>query len=114
MDGQRKKRMQYEFSSTDKEKFSLHDCMSIAVELINDRLIFKIPDGFFCVDYSKDWPNTGNAEVVMIIVFSGTRKMPCEHRFFANSVAPSLVGPTASPQKYAKNGRKTTPFLCMF
>ncbi|MBR4587903.1 MAG: hypothetical protein IKO30_06280 [Lachnospiraceae bacterium] len=67
MDGQRKKRMQYEFSSTDKEKFSLHDCMSTAVELINDRLIFKIPDGIFCVDYSKDWPNTGNAEVEFVI-----------------------------------------------
>ena len=55
--------MQYEFSSTDKEKFSLHDCRSTSVELINERLIFKIPDGFFNSDYSDDWPNTGRAEV---------------------------------------------------
>ena len=37
--------MQYEFSSTDREKFSLHDCRSTSVELMNERLIFKIPDG---------------------------------------------------------------------
>ena len=55
--------MQYEFSSTDKEKFSLHDCRSTYVERINERLIFRIPDGFFNSDYSDDWPNTGNAEV---------------------------------------------------
>ena len=55
--------MQYEFSSTDKEKFSLHDCRSTSVEWINERLIFRIPDGFFNSDYSDDWPNTGRAEV---------------------------------------------------
>ena len=55
--------MHYEFSSTDKEKFSLHDCRAASVELVNERLIFKLPDGFFNVDYSQDWPNTGKAEV---------------------------------------------------
>ncbi len=55
--------MHYEFSSTDKEKFSLHDCRAASVELVNERLIFKLPDGFFNVDYSPDWPNTGKAEV---------------------------------------------------
>ena len=59
--------MQYEFSSTDKEKFSLHDCRSTSVELINGRLIFKLPDGFFNADYSDDWPNTGSAEVEFAI-----------------------------------------------
>ena len=29
--------MQYEFSSMDKEKFSLHDCRSTSVERINER-----------------------------------------------------------------------------
>ncbi len=55
--------MHYKFSSTDKEKFSLHDCRAASVELVNERLIFKLPDGFFNVDYSPDWPNTGKAEV---------------------------------------------------
>lgn len=55
--------MQYEYSSTDKERFSLHDCVATSVELINDRLIFYLPDGFFCKDYSNDWPNTGKAEI---------------------------------------------------
>ena len=59
--------MQYEFSSTDKGKFSLHDCRSNSVELINGRLIFKLPDGFFNADYSDDWPNTGSAEVEFAI-----------------------------------------------
>ncbi len=58
--------MQFEFSSTDKEKFSLHDCFATSVELKDNRLIFKLPDGFFCSDYSNDWPNTGNAEVEFI------------------------------------------------
>ncbi len=59
--------MQYEYSSTDKEKFSLHDCRAASVELINDRLIFCFPDGIFFEDYSEDWPNTGKAEVAFII-----------------------------------------------
>ena len=46
--------MQYEFSSFDKDKFSLHDCRATSVELINERLIFKLPDGFYCEDYSED------------------------------------------------------------
>ena len=59
--------MQYEFSSSDKDKFSLHDCRATSVELINDRLIFKLPDGFYCEDYSEDWPNSGKAEVEFTI-----------------------------------------------
>ena len=59
--------MQYEFSSTEKDKFSLHDCRSTSVELINQRLICKLPDGFFNVDYSDEWPNTGLAEVEFVI-----------------------------------------------
>ena len=59
--------MQYEFSSSDKERFSPHDCISTSVERINERLIFKLPDGFFCRDYSEDWPNTGKAEVEFTI-----------------------------------------------
>lgn len=59
--------MQYEFLSSDKDKFSLHDCFSTSVELIDKRLIFKLPDGFFFQDYSKDWPNSGKAEVEFTI-----------------------------------------------
>lgn len=59
--------MQYEHSSTDKDRFSLHDCRSTSAELINDRLIFSIPDGIFFDDYSDDWPNTGKAEVEFVI-----------------------------------------------
>ena len=59
--------MQYVFSSSDKEKFSLHDCRATSVELINDHLIFRLPDGFYCADHSKDWPNSGKAEIEFII-----------------------------------------------
>lgn len=59
--------MQYEFSSSDKDRFSLHDCLSTSVELIDERLIFKMPDGFFNIGYSDDWPNTGRAEVEFAI-----------------------------------------------
>ena len=59
--------MEYEFTSTDKEKFSLHDCFAKSVELTGDRLVFRLPEGFYCMDYSKDWPNTGKAEVEFII-----------------------------------------------
>ena len=55
--------MQYEHSSTNKSDFSLHDCRATSVELINDRLIFRFPDGIFFFEYSDDWPNTGKAEV---------------------------------------------------
>ena len=59
--------MGYERSSTDKERFSLHDCRATSAERIGERLIFRFPDGIFCADYSKDWPNTGKAEVEFVI-----------------------------------------------
>ena len=59
--------MQYEYVSTEKDKFSLHDCRAVSVEQIDDRLIFFLPDGFFYSEYSNDWPNTGKAEVGFVI-----------------------------------------------
>ena len=59
--------MQYTYSSTDKDRFSLHDCYATSVELVNDRLVFRLPDGFFCMDYSDEWPNTGKAEIEFIL-----------------------------------------------
>ena len=59
----RETEMQYEHASTDKDRFSLHDCRAASVELTGGRLVFRFPDGIFCSDYSKDWPNTGKAEV---------------------------------------------------
>ena len=55
--------MQYEHAGTDKDGFSLHDCRSTSVEFVDERLVFRFPDGIFCQDYSNDWPNTGKAEV---------------------------------------------------
>lgn len=59
--------MQYENTSTDKERFSLHDCRSTSAELMSERLVFRFPDGIYCGDYSDDWPNTGKAEVEFVI-----------------------------------------------
>ncbi len=59
--------MQYEYVSTEKDKFSLHDCRAVSVEQIDDRLIFFLPNGFFFEEYSNDWPNTGKAEVEFVI-----------------------------------------------
>ncbi len=59
--------MQYEYVSTEKDKFSLHDCRAVSVEQVDDRLIFFFPDGFFYSEYSNDWPNTGKAEVEFVI-----------------------------------------------
>ena len=55
--------MPYEYQSTEKERFSFHDCRAVSAEMIGERLIFRFPDGIFCEDYSDDWPNTGKAEV---------------------------------------------------
>ena len=59
--------MHYEYSSTDKEKFSLHDCRATSVELTDKQLFFCFSDGIFFEDYSNDWPNTGKAAVVYSI-----------------------------------------------
>ena len=59
--------MQYSYSSTDKDRFSLHDCLATAVELNGEHLIFTFPDGIFYDEYSNDWPNPGKAEVEFII-----------------------------------------------
>jgi len=59
--------MQYRYSSTDKDRFSLHDCLATAAELNGEHLIFTFPDGIFYDEYSNDWPNTGKAEVEFII-----------------------------------------------
>ena len=59
--------MQYVYSSTEKDRFSLHDCRATSAELRGGRLIFRFPDGFFFKDYSDDWPNTGKAEVEFAI-----------------------------------------------
>lgn len=59
--------MQFEYSSTDQDKFSLHDCRPSSAELIDERLTFRFPDGIFCEGYSNDWPNAGKAEVEFTI-----------------------------------------------
>lgn len=59
--------MQYEHSSADKDRFSLHDCLATSAELTGGRLLFGFPNGIFCRDYSDDWPNTGKAEVEFAI-----------------------------------------------
>ena len=59
--------MPYEYTCKDKERFSLHDCRALSARLIDGRLVFQFPDGIFCADYSKDWPNTGKAEVSFTI-----------------------------------------------
>lgn len=59
--------MQYEYSSTDKDGFSLHDCRATSAELMDERLLFRFPNGIFYEGYSDDWPNTGKAEVEFAI-----------------------------------------------
>lgn len=59
--------MQYEYSSTDKDRFSLHDCRATSAKLTDGQLVFFLPDGILFDDYSEDWPNTGKAEVEFII-----------------------------------------------
>ena len=59
--------MRYENVSSDKEKFSLHDCLVRSARLENGHLFFRFPDGIFYKDYSDDWPNTGKAEVEFAI-----------------------------------------------
>ncbi len=55
--------MNYDHVSMDQERFSLHDCRATTAEWKDGQLIFRLPDGFYCVDYGDDWPNTGKAEV---------------------------------------------------
>ena len=55
--------MQYAYSSTDKDRISLHDCIASAAELTNERLIFRFPNGFSYEEYLNEWPNTGEAEI---------------------------------------------------
>ena len=55
--------MQYDLISTDKGKFSLHDCRARKAAFSENRLTFSFPDGIYYNDYSDDWPNTGEAEV---------------------------------------------------
>ena len=59
--------MHYEYSSTEKEKFSLHDCRATSVEMTDKQLVFCFPDGFFYKDYTDDWPNTGKSAVAYSI-----------------------------------------------
>ncbi len=60
--------MGYDFESSDKDRFSLHDCYAQEAELADHRLIFRFPDGIYCHGYSDDWPNTGRAEVTFPLV----------------------------------------------
>lgn len=55
--------MQYEYTSKDKDRFSLHDCRALSAGFSDGILTFRFPDGIFCADYSNDWPNTGKAQV---------------------------------------------------
>ena len=55
--------MSYRYNSTDKDKFSLHDCRSDHIELEDGRLTFFFPSGIFCTDYGDDWPNTSAASL---------------------------------------------------
>ena len=59
--------MQYEYFSTDKDRFSLHDCTATAVKLTDGKLIFYLPDGFFYEHSSNAWCNTGEAEIEFAI-----------------------------------------------
>ena len=59
--------MHYTQTSTNKEKFSLHDCRAKKIILNENSLTFIIPDGIFFDDYSDDWPNTWEAEVEYVI-----------------------------------------------
>ena len=55
--------MNYSHVSTEKERFSLHDCRAVGAELTDGRLMFRFPDGIYYNEYDQDWPNTGPAEV---------------------------------------------------
>ena len=53
----------YRFRSTERERFSLHDCRAKRAERTGERLTFFFPDGIWCRDRGEDWPNTGPAAV---------------------------------------------------
>ncbi len=59
--------MEYRYSGTDKDRFSLHDCRASSAKLTDKSLIFIFPDGIFYDEYSNDWPNTGKVEVEFVI-----------------------------------------------
>ena len=55
--------MKYEYTSNEKEKFSLHDCRAVSLKMDGNSLDFYFPDGIYYEGYGEDWPNTGRAEV---------------------------------------------------
>ncbi|MDD5935782.1 MAG: hypothetical protein PUC65_09510 [Clostridiales bacterium] len=59
--------MEYDLISTDKEKFSLHDCRTTSAKYEDGQLTLYFPNGIFFEDYSDDWPNTGNAAVEFLV-----------------------------------------------
>lgn len=59
--------MNYEFTSNDKECFSLHDCRADGAELTGDQLILYFTKGIFYNEYGDYWPNTGRAAVEFVI-----------------------------------------------
>ena len=86
--------MKYEYTSTDKDSFSLHDCRAVKAELIQNKLIFFFPDGIFFADYSDDWPNTGKAEVeftidrlrgVTVYLFKESEGQTIRHEYTLNA-----------------------------
>ncbi len=61
--------MNYEFSSTAKENFSLHDCRATVADLKGNVLTFYFPEGIFYNEYEDCWPNTGPAAVKYVVEY---------------------------------------------
>ena len=55
--------MPFRYRSTEKERFSLHDCRADHIEYTDGKLVFFFPSGIYCEDYGDDWPNTGAASL---------------------------------------------------
>jgi hypothetical protein len=55
--------MNYEFTSNNKDCFSLHDCRAVHVEIKDSCLTLYFPEGIFYSEYEDCWPNTGSAAV---------------------------------------------------
>ncbi len=53
--------MNYQFKSTNKDLFSLHDCEATSAKLEDDKLTFYFPKGIFYCEYGDYWPNTAKA-----------------------------------------------------
>lgn len=47
--------------SSDRDRFSLHDCRAKQIRYEDGELTFVFPDGIWCADQGEDWPNTGKA-----------------------------------------------------